>query len=150
MTTFRNTAKGSRGILLTTGSYVMIEPGQAKTVPGDKIKKLASDLIEVSPAEAEPGLVAEGGDDAELPAPPSSISTIDGSLAQLDHDGDGKPGGSLPVDPPSLFGMRKDDLIAQAEAEGILTEQIKGTGANGDVVADDIRAAIEAKRAAAS
>lgn len=143
MTTFRNTAKGSRGILLTSGSYVMIEPGQAKTVPGDKIKKLASDLIEVSPAEAEPGRVAEGGDDAELPAPPSSLS-------QLDRDGDGQPGGSKAVEPPALSGMRKDDLIAQAEAEGILIEQIKGTGANGNVIADDIRAAIEAKRAAAS
>lgn len=143
MTTFRNTTKGIRGILLTGGGYVKIAPGQTGSVPGDKIKSLADGLIEINPAEAEPGRVAEGGDEAELPAPPSSLS-------QLDRDGDGQPGGSKPVEPPALSGMRKDDLIAQAEAEGILIEQIKGTGANGNVVADDIRAAIEAKRAAAS
>lgn len=148
MTTFRNTTKGSRGILLTSGKYVTIAPGQTETVRGDKIKSIAEGLQIINPAEAEPR-VAEGGAEAELPAPPSSISTIDGSLAQLDRDGDGKPGGSKPAEPPALSGMRKDDLIAQAEAEGILIEQIKGTGANGNVIADDIKAAIEAKRAAA-
>lgn len=142
MTTFRNTAKGIRGILLTSGGYLKIAPGQTGSVPGDKIKSIPEGLVEINPAEAEPR-VAEGGDEAELPAPPSSLS-------QLDRDGDGQPGGSKPADPPALSGMRKDDLIAQAEAEGILIEQIKGTGANGNVVADDIRAAIEAKRAAAS
>lgn len=141
MTTFRNDDKGSRGILLTNGTYVMIDPGQAKSVPGDKVRMVTAGLTQINPAEAEPGRVAEGGDEAELPAPPSS-------LQQLDHDGDGQPGGSLPHEPPALSGMTKAQLAEQAIAEGIIVEQIKGTGANGNVLADDIKAAIEAKRAA--
>lgn len=198
MTTFRNDAKGSRGILLANGSYVMIDPGQTKSVPGDKVRIVSAGLTQVDPSEASPR-AAEGGDEAELPAPPSSLSQIDPSaplsqlnppdidpastvanpadrteadepevgtidpegqalpnpsppaaLAQLDRDNDGNPGGSLPVKPPALSGMRKDELIAQAEKEGLIVEQIKGTGANGNVIADDIKAAIEAKRAAAA
>ena len=139
MTIFRNDTKGSRGILLTSGAYVMIDPGQTKTVPGDKIRSISAGLVQIDSAEALALAVAEGGEEAELPAPPSSLSGID-------HDGNGKPGGSLPADPPVLTGMRKDQLIAQAEKEGVIVEQIKGTGANGNVLADDIRAAIEARR----
>ena len=169
MTIFRNDAKGARGILLANGSYVMLDPGQTKTVPGDKVRIVSAGLTQISP-EGSPR-VAEGGDEAELPAPPSSLPEIDGrnaerqsegtgepmqpipaqadgSLQQLDHDGDGKPGGSLPHEPPALSGMTKAQLAEQAIAEGIIVEQIKGTGANGNVLADDIKAAIEAKRAA--
>lgn len=172
MTIFRNDAKGSRGILLTNGTYVMVEAGQTKTVPGDKVRVVSAGLTQINPAEAEPR-VAEGGDEAELPAPPSSLPEIDGSaaeresagtgepmqpipaqadgsLSQLDHDGDGKPGGSLAHEPPALSGMTKAQLTDQAVKEGILLDHIKGTGANGNVLADDIRVAIEAKRAAKS
>ena len=150
MTTFRNDAKGSRGILLTSGSYVMVDPGQTKTVPGDKVRTFSAGLTQMNPSEASPR-AAEGGDAAELPAPPSSITALYPAstvAAQFDHDDDGKPGGSKPHEPPALSGMRKDELIAQAGKEGLIVEQIKGTGANGNVIADDIRAAIEAKRAA--
>lgn len=67
----------------------------------------------------------------------------------LDRDGDGHPGGSEPVEPPALSGMSKAELEAQAEAEGVDLEAIEGTGANGNVLVDDIRSAIEAKRNAA-
>lgn len=198
MTIFRNTAKGLRGILMANGSYVMIPPGEERSVPGDKVRVVSAGLTQIDPSEASPR-AAEGDDEAELPASPSSLSDIDptkplsqlnppeidpaskvadpadrtepaqaevgtidpagqalpnpsppAALAQLDRDNDGNPGGSLPVEPPALSGMRKDELIAQAEKEGVIVEQIKGTGANGNVIADDIKAAIEAKRAAKS
>lgn len=62
-----------------------------------------------------------------------------GDLDQLDHDDDGNPGGSNPLDPPALAGKNKAALLAIAADEGV-------------TVADDatnkvITAAIEAKRA---
>lgn len=66
----------------------------------------------------------------------------------LDHDNDGHKGGSLPDDPPALSGMKRDELEAQAKAEGVDLEAIKGTGKDGAVIVADIRNAIEAKRAA--
>ena len=37
----------------------------------------------------------------------------------FDHDGDGRPGGDLPDDPPALTGKTKAELIAIAAAEGV-------------------------------
>jgi hypothetical protein len=65
----------------------------------------------------------------------------------LDHDGDGEKGGSKPAELPALSGMSKDELGAQAKAEGVDLDKIKGTGADGNVLMGDIKAAIEAKRA---
>jgi hypothetical protein len=149
MAIFKNTARGGRGILLTSGAMITVPAGETKTVPGEQIKSISAGLIEIDPAEAEPGRVAEGGDEAELPAPPSSLTGL-GQTDPLDRDGDGNRGGSLAQEPPALSGMNKAQLIEQAGKEGIIVEQIKGTGANGNVIADDIKAAIEAKRAAKS
>lgn len=60
----------------------------------------------------------------------------------LDHDGDGKPGGSEPHEPPALKGLNKKQLLKIAEAEGVEIED----GATNPA----ITAAIEAKRAAAA
>lgn len=64
----------------------------------------------------------------------------------LDRDGNGEPGGSKPHDPPSLSNMTKAQLIGQAGKEGVDVAAIQGTGQDGRVLADDIRAAIEARR----
>ena len=58
----------------------------------------------------------------------------------LDRDNDGKPGGSLPIEPPTLKGKNKAALLAIAETEGVT---IPADAKNADIVA-----AIEAARAA--
>lgn len=47
-----------------------------------------------------------------------AVEVID-DLPQLDHDGDGEPGGSEPHEPPSLSGKNKAQLIAIAADEGV-------------------------------
>ena len=59
-------------------------------------------------------------------------------LPQLDHDGDGAPGGSVPDDPPALTGKNKAELLDIAKAEGAV--------ADADMTNKDIIAAIEAVR----
>lgn len=63
-------------------------------------------------------------------------------LRQLDHDGDGKAGGSLPHDPPALSGLKRAELFEVARNEGVA---VNATRTNADIIA-----AIEAARAAAS
>lgn len=63
-------------------------------------------------------------------------------LPQLDHDHDGKPGGSLPDAPPSLHGKNKAQLIQIATDEGVevneemtnaaITQAIEDARAAGD------------------
>lgn len=130
MTHFRNDSRGTRGILLKGGSYVFIAPGKTGSAPGHRIAGIPQGLVEVDP-EA----------DAELDPAPADLS-------KFDHDGNGEPGGSKPQEPPALSAMTKDELTAQAEAEGVDIAAIEGTGKDGNVLVDDIRAAIEAKRAA--
>ena len=99
-------------------------------------------------ADGEP----EGGegDDAD----DASADGEDGEDGErMDPDGQDlpvqdPPGDDQPEDLPSLDGMKKDELEAQAKKEGLDLEQIKGTGKNGHVKASDIEAAIKAKRAA--
>lgn len=77
-------------------------------------------------AEAGAALILNVGDEGDLSD--AMLAKHDGSyefvedLAQLDHDGDGEPGGSLPDEPPALTGMNKNALIAQAAAEGITVD----------------------------
>lgn len=56
----------------------------------------------------------------------------------LDHDYNGKKGGSLPGDKPSLFGKSRDALLVIAEAEGVEVHE--------DAKAREITAAIKAAR----
>lgn len=128
MTTFHNHSKGIRGILLKSGRYCFVQPGARATVPGHQIKVVPQGMREIDP-EAE-------GDALEVPA----------DFAAFDHDGDGHPGGSKPNDLPALSGMTKDQLVAQAALEGVDVEAIEGSGADGNVLVADLKAAIEAKR----
>lgn len=59
----------------------------------------------------------------------------------LDHDHDGAPGGSLPHDPPALSGMKKAELIAQADLEHV---PLEAGWTNAQIIE-----AIEANRASA-
>lgn len=61
-------------------------------------------------------------------------------LAQLDHDDDGEPGGSIPNDLPALTGKNKAQLLEIADAEGV---EVADSTKNADIIA-----AIEAKRIA--
>lgn len=85
--------------------------------------------------------------DKKLRAANERIATLETENAELkakfaamDANGDGKPGGSLPNDPPALTGKTKAELLKIAEGEGVTIED----GAlNADIVT-----AIESKRAA--
>lgn len=59
------------------------------------------------------------------------------AIPQLDHDGDGEGGGSLPHDPPALTGKNKAALLAIADAEGVAIED----GATNAAIVDAIEAA---------
>jgi hypothetical protein len=97
------------------GRMVVLNPGESGIVSDS----LGRRLLGSAPAD---------GDDGTAP------------LSQLDHDGDGNPGGSVPHDPPALKGKNKAELLAIAEAEGVAVEE----GATNKAIAD----AIEAHRAA--
>lgn len=182
MTLLRNDAKGTRGVLLVTGDYEWIEPGETKSVPGHKIKSGIPDgLTEVDPKAAEidtelpeqPDLDdlddeddidddsddlgdaddadgADAGDAGEAKPDTEADAGDNADLQQLDHDGDGEPGGSKPHEPPALSGMDREALEKQAEIEGVDVSKVEGTGANGNVLVGDIRDAIEAKRKASA
>lgn len=79
--------------------------------------------------------VADGG----FTAGPADGSGGD-DLSQLDHDGNGEPGGSEPHEPPALTGKNKAELLAIAEAEGV---DIAEGATNAQIIE-----AIEAARAA--
>lgn len=85
-------------------------------------------------AEANSQGVADGG---------FTVTPPDGSgndLPQLDHDGNGEPGGSAPHVPVSLTGKNKADLLQIAFDEEVV---ISEGATNADIVK-----AIEAKREA--
>lgn len=140
----KNSAKGPRMIHLTDGETMVIMPGETKAVDGSRILNgLPHGLAEVrGPAEARkaPQQQPQGrlGDDDEDdedeldPAPPELAEKATGSS-----------------DLPSLDGMDRKALEKQAKAEGVDLDGIKGTGAGGNVLVGDIKAAIEAKRGAA-
>lgn len=63
-------------------------------------------------------------------------------LPQLDHDGDGDAGGSMPHEPPALSGLKKAELLEVAAAEGVTADE--------SMTNAQITEAIEAARAAAA
>lgn len=67
---------------------------------------------------------------------------LDGALAQLDHDKNGHPGGSVPHEPVALAGKKKAELLLIAEDEQVFLED--------GLTNAEIVKAIEAKRSAAS
>lgn len=90
----------------------------------------------VSPA------VADGNGDGGADGPGGVAGAADTPPDPLDHDGDGKRGGSLPADPPALTGKTKAELIEIAENEGVDLSKAKNN--------PDRIAAIEANRKAKS
>lgn len=101
--------------------------------PGDEVETGAN----LAAAKIVEG-VAELAETGEALAAPAGKA----QLAQLDHDGDGAPGGSRPHDPPALTGRNKEQLVRIAEAEGV---SVPDGATNKQIVA-----AIEASRAAAA
>lgn len=157
----KNNAKGPRMIqMIDDEPAVLLMPGETKSVDASKILHgLPSGVAEDREGGAEPrsaskaakaapsGPVAHDDEDELDPAPPELAEKAT-DKPQLDHDGDGKAGGSKPHDPPALSGMQRDELEAQAKKEGIDLDQVKGTGKGGNVLMGDIIKAIETKRGA--
>ncbi|MFN4296791.1 MAG: hypothetical protein ACK4FB_08105 [Brevundimonas sp.] len=89
-----------------------------------------SGLVEREPVELAPPpaeIVQEVVADPEPAAPEPEPATVEGaneandaSLANLDRDGDGDPGGSLPADQQ---GDEIEALRAEAEAKGIAVDK---------------------------
>lgn len=77
-----------------------------------------------------------GGQLVDAAIPPGEGGA--GMVDPLDHDGDGRRGGSLPRRPAALSGLRKTELLALAAVEGVAV-------APGSTVAA-IRRAIEVVR----
>jgi hypothetical protein len=108
-TRITNTSRANQGVWTEDG-LVHIEPGESRTVT------LAKDYVERA---------------RKLP-----FFTFNDPL---DHDFDGKEGGSLRADPPSLSGKNKAELLDIAEAGGV---EIADGATNAEIVS-----AIEASRA---
>ena len=84
MAFFRNDAPGARMIRLTDRTYVLIDAGKIGSAPREKVASVPAGVVEVD----------DEGNVVDLPELPLDVA----KLAQLDHDGDGKPGGSLKQD----------------------------------------------------
>ena len=87
--------------------------GQVHFDPDSKHEDVRQPLMPVTVIDrlARNGWIA---DDIE-----GARAAASGDLSQLDHDGDGDPGGSRPHEPPALTGMLKTQLLEQAAAEGV-------------------------------
>lgn len=91
----------------------------------------------------QPGQTASVDED-RIEGIPDGVEKV-GESAAVDAKGD-EPNGAETGKP--LADLRRDELEAVAAGEGIDIEKIEGTGSDGNVLVDDIRKAIEAKRAA--
>ena len=114
MRAIRNISTGPRGAYTADGSLVMVDAG----------KVALGDFSDINPEwfadEDGDKIVAIG-----LPEAVDEAAAGGNAAARVsppDLDGDGKPGGSLPHDPPSLSGKTKAELIAIAAAEGVELE----------------------------
>lgn len=129
MTQVKNTATGPRMLTVRGGKQIFLQPGETKDVPLHRIPHLPDGVDQLDPGKVDLAQV-EGED---IPDQPESQAPAK-KPAQVTHQDleDAKT---------------KADLIAIAEAEGIDVEVIEGTGAQGNVLMDDIKAAIADKRA---
>lgn len=139
MLTLKNNSKGPRLVLMLGNQFERIMPGETRTIDGSKVIGIPDGLEEIS-AKAAP-------DRGAVPQQPEGLDQQVRKPNPPDLDGDGKPGGSLPHDPPALSAMSKAQLERQAQIEGVDLKAIKGTGKEGKLIKADIEAAIEAKRA---
>lgn len=118
----KNNLKGPRGIEKAGGGFVFIAPGETR-------------VVEVANPDALFGVEFL---DVEIDGYQAGPIPAD-LAARFDHDGDGKPGGSLPHDPPSLAGKNKAQLKSIARGEQVTIPRAATNR--------QIREAIEAKRA---
>lgn len=130
------------------GCSCIINPGES----GEASDALAKRLIDEGVAtelEITANILDENGEPINVPETnslePAPLKITDAeraTLPQLDHDGNGEPGGSEPHEPPALSGKNKADLTAIAKAEGVTLDD--------GMTNAQIVAAIEEARAAAS
>lgn len=127
-----NKSKGPRMILLTESESMVIMPGETKSVDASRILNgLPPGLVEEiarRPGKLAAPIAHDDDDEADLdPAPPELAKKATEDLPKLD-------------------GLNKQQLEAQAKAEGVDLDSIEGTGANGNVLVGDIKDAIQAAR----
>lgn len=91
MALFRNPSQGARGILLRNGEHLLIEAGEELRIARAAIKRMPPDVEEVIEGQQEAAKVSFE------PLPEVTDATVAEQRVSnpLDHDGDGKPGGSL-------------------------------------------------------
>lgn len=81
MSVYRNTTQGARAIHLTNGGYVLVEAGATAEVADGAVRRLG------------PGIMKDKGD---VPDVPADLAAKVKQPDPLDHDDDGKKGGSKP------------------------------------------------------
>jgi hypothetical protein len=95
--TITNNSKAPRGVHNAAGRLVFIQPGESRTMEVAKIEGI----------KRIPSLTVVA-DPEDLPPPPADLRA---TLAQLDHDRDGKAGGSIAAkntpDRPALIAAYK-------------------------------------------
>lgn len=92
MATYRNATAGARAVHLTNGTYKLVEPGALITIEEGKVRRMA------------PGFVR---------AKKSDLPDVPADLAEKVADGE---------KPEVSDRLKKDELLAIAEAEGVEIE----------------------------
>ncbi|MES2289273.1 MAG: hypothetical protein V4530_05995 [Pseudomonadota bacterium] len=120
MKTFTNYQAGPRGINLKGGGTHWIEPGASvdldpKTIEG-AVPDLGTEADAKSDGTSEKWIAELEAENARLTA---RVTELEAKVEALDHDGNGKAGGSNPNDRPALAGKNKAELIHIAKDEGV-------------------------------
>jgi hypothetical protein len=91
MALFRNTSQGARGILLRNGEHLLIEVGEELRIARAAIKRMPDGIEEVAESRQETAKASF----EPLPEVSEATASEQRTNNPLDHDGDGKAGGSL-------------------------------------------------------
>lgn len=152
MTQVKNTATGPRMLTMSGRKQIFLQPGETKDVPLHRIPHLPDGVIQVDAEDLDLSQV-EGEDIPDQPVEQGGDFQIlgDGTVKPAGDAAGKSKGKAKPSTHEDLEAAKsKAALIEIADKEGIDVEIIEGTGAGGNVLMDDIKAAIIDKRAQAA